>query len=69
MSSMNIPLMLQEHGRATIEELDREIRAATERLAQLIQQRVMVQAHMTLGEATQRAAVLSVLEEPYATRE
>ena len=69
MTSMNIPLMLQEHGRATIEELDREIRAATERLAHLIQQRVMVQAHMTLGEATQRAAVLSVLEEPYAARE
>lgn len=69
MSSMNIPLMLHEHGRATIEELDREIRATTERLAHLIQQRVMVQAHMTLGEATQRAAVLSVLEEPHATRE
>jgi lipase chaperone LimK len=69
MTSMNIPLMLQEHGRATVDELDREIRAMTERLAQLVHQRVMVQAHMTLGEATQRAAVIAVLEEPHATRE
>lgn len=69
MTSMNIPLMLQEHGRGTIDELDREIRATTERLAQLVHQRVMVQAHMTLGEATQRAAVIAVLEEPHATRE
>lgn len=69
MSSMNIPLMLHEHGRATIEELDREIRATTERLAQLVQQRVMVQAHMTLSEAAQRAAITPVLEEPHATRE
>lgn len=51
MTSMNIPLMLQEHGKATVEDLDREIRSTTERLAQLCQQRSIVQAHMMLGYA------------------
>jgi hypothetical protein len=51
MSSMNIPLMLHEHGRNTVEELDREIRAVTERLALLHQQRAIVRAHIALGEA------------------
>lgn len=69
MTSMNIPLMLHEHGRATIEELDREIRTTTERLAQLVQQRVMVQAHMALSEASQRAVITPALEDSHAARE
>lgn len=69
MTSMNIPLMLQEHGRATIEELDREIRTTTERLAQLVQQRVMVQAHMALSEASQRAVITAIAEDSHAARE
>lgn len=51
MTSMNIPLMLQEHGKATVEDLDREIRSTTERLAQLCQQRATVQAHIALEYA------------------
>lgn len=69
MTSMNIPLMLQEHGRATIEELDREIRTTTERLAHLVQQRVMVQAHMALSEASQRAVITPIAEDSHAARE
>jgi antitoxin component HigA of HigAB toxin-antitoxin module len=51
MTSMNVPLMLQEHGKATVEDLDREIRSTTERLAVLCQRRAIVLAHIALGQA------------------
>jgi len=67
MSSMNIPLMLHEHGRGTVEELDREIRAVTERLAQLHQQRAIVRAHIALGEAFAATLHPLIVEDAHAS--
>lgn len=70
MTGMNIPLMLREHGQPTIEELDREIRATTERLTHLVHQRVATQAHMLLGDSMQRAVATSATQEAHhAARE
>lgn len=49
--SMNIPLMLKDHGPTTLAELDEEIARLVSRIADLAHRRSMIQTHLAVQQA------------------
>jgi hypothetical protein len=58
--TVNIPRVLADHATGALEEIDRDIAAAIDRLAQLVHQRTMIQTHLLVQTALSRSATLVV---------